>query len=124
MLLLRLILAIFFACCLQDAGADQEKWIKGFPIQREFESKPPAFEKIYVTRDVILSMQDGIYLKHSCGNLQKVRCLRHDCEGMYVLLIETQCPLCGACYSGKEPPEGMCCPMFEVQTRQNVWIKP
>jgi hypothetical protein len=116
----------FFCLCvcgLQDGFAIQEHWTKGFRNKREFEA-PPAFEKIYISRDQILCMQDGIYLKHACGNLEKVRALREDCDGLYVLLIETQCSLCGACYKGKEPPDGMCCPLYEIETRPYIWSKP
>lgn len=117
-----LLLLALFVCCIQDAAAIQDYWTKGFRNKREFDC-PPAFEKIYVTRNQIISMQDGIYLKHECGNLEKVRALREDCEGLYVLLIETQCPLCGVCYKGKTPPEEMGCPIFEMERLPNLWTK-
>lgn len=123
MIRLCIFLTTLFACCCQEGSAFQEFWTKGFRNKWEYES-PPAFEKIYVERNQILSMQDGLYLKHDCGSLVKIRALREDCEGPYVLLIETQCPLCGACYSGKEPPDGLCCPIYDVETRPYQWSKP
>lgn len=108
-----LLLSFFFSL---DCYAIQEHWVKGFPNKRSFET-PPAFEKVYVTREEIISLQDGIYLKKCCGQLEKVRALLEDCDGLYVLFVDTQCPLCGTCYKGKAPAEGMCCPIYENESR-------
>lgn len=100
----------------------QEHWTKGFRNTRTFDS-PPAFEKIYISLDQIVCMPDGIYYMHTCGNLEKTRAIMEDSDGLYVLLIETQCPLCGACYKGTAPPEGMGCPIYEIETRPYSWSK-
>lgn len=118
----RFLIFIFMVGGLQPAFALQEHWTKGFRNEREFES-PPAFEKIYISRDQVVGLPDGTYVRHSCGNLEKVRALLEDCDGLYVLLIETQCPLCGCCYKGKEPPEGMGCPIYQRESRPYVWTK-
>jgi hypothetical protein len=115
------IFTLLIGCC-GNIFALQEHWTKGFRNERHFDA-PPAFEKVYVSKEEIVSFPDGIYLKHACGNLEKVRALREDCEGLYVLLIETQCPLCGCCYKGKEPPEGMGCPIYLQEIRPYVWSK-
>lgn len=122
MVVYRLFVLALAVCSFHQGYAMQEHWTKGFRNEREFEA-PPAFEKIYVTREQIVCMQDGTYMRHACGNLEKVRALLEDCEGLYVLLIETQCPLCGVCYKGKAPPEGMGCPIYETETRPYVWSK-
>jgi hypothetical protein len=114
------ILIFFF----QEGFSDQEYWTKGFRNKREFESSPPAFEKIYVNPCQIVTFPDGIYLRHEDGQLEKVRSLSQDCGGSYVLLIKTQCPLCGRCYAGKDCPEGMGCPLYEVEVLPNLWGPP
>lgn len=118
----RFFLVLLFICLASDCFAIQEHWTKGFRNKREFES-PPAFEKVYVCRDQLISMQDGMYFKGKCGHLEKIRTLLEDCDGLYVLMIQAQCPLCGACYYGKEPPDGMGCPLYELEVRPYVWSK-
>ena len=87
---------------------------------REFES-PEAFEKIYVKGCSIVSMPDGTYYRHPCGQLEKIRTLSHDCKGMYFLRVYVQCPLCGCVYSGTSSGEGMSCPLYEQETFPGIW---
>lgn len=91
--------------------------------KRVFDS-PAAFEKIYVTQDEVVCTPDGIYLKHCDGSLEKVRSILSDCEGMYVLRILTQCPLCGQCYAGKGCPEDRSCPLYDKEIMPGLWGPP
>lgn len=85
---------------------------------------PEAFEKIYVNAGSVLSMPDGIYLKHENGEIEKVRMLSHDCQGAYVMRIHTVCPQCGRIYIGQTSPEGWNCLSHEIQIKPSIWIKP
>ena len=117
-------LILFISICVTaDSFAIVEHWTKGFRNKREFDS-PEAFEKIYVTREQIVCLVSGIYLKHPNGELEKVRSLSEDYEGMFVLRVKTQCPLCGRCYSGKCCPEGMNCPLYDKEILPNWWVAP
>lgn len=91
--------------------------------KRLFDS-PAAFEKIYVNREDVICTPEGIYLKHCDNSLEKVRALLNDCEGMYVLRIHTQCPLCGECYSGKACPEDKSCPLYDKEIFPGIWGSP
>lgn len=74
----------------------------------EFENHA-AFKKIYVDYRSILCQPQGIYYKHACGKLEKAYSLSHDCQGMYILCLYSQCSHCGRVYEGAEAPEGWSC---------------
>jgi hypothetical protein len=96
---------------------------RGFCCKREFE-QPQAFEKIYVDGSSILSMPTGIFLKHDDGELELVRSLLADCQGMYVMRIYTQCPSCGKCYANKNSTDGYDCPLYEREVFPGMWKTP
>src|SRR5262245_56918981 len=58
----------------------------------------PAFEKIYVTPHDILSTPEGTFYVNSSGVKEKIRALRSDWHGTYVIKYQQQCPICGRCY--------------------------
>lgn len=92
----------------------------GFSYKREF-VEPDAFEKVYVKGSDLLYTHAGIFLKHSCGSLEQVRSICHDCKGMYAVRIHTQCPLCGRVYSGRESPDGLNCPLYSHEVVPGIW---
>ncbi len=83
----------------------------------------PPFEKIYINPNCLVDMPDGLYYYHANGYAEKVRTLRHDCNGFYILRIEYQCPLCGRTYLDKEPDADHGCPLFMRQILPKIWIK-
>lgn len=91
--------------------------------EKEFVS-PEAFEKVYVDGSMILSMPQGTFLKYPDGSREKVRVLSHDCKGMYVLRIKTQCPHCGKIYTGRDCPEGWNCLKYEKEIMHHIWVAP
>ncbi|MBA2727709.1 MAG: hypothetical protein H0U49_06005 [Parachlamydiaceae bacterium] len=95
-----------------------------FAFKREFEDTPPAFEKFYVDNSQLLSTPFGTFIKHADGREEPVRALMNDCYGTYVMKVKTQCPLCGQCYSGKKPPEDMCCPLYDKEMFPGIWMSP
>jgi hypothetical protein len=97
--------------------------VKGFCCEREFE-QPEAFEKMYVQGSQILSMPAGTFLKLDNGDVEQVRALLADFQGMYVLRILTQCPLCGRCYRGKSSPDGYDCPLYDKEILPGLWTLP
>lgn len=100
-----------------------ENRVRGFCCEREFEH-PEAFEKIYVDGSKILSMPSGFFLKLDNGDIEPMRALLADGQGMYFLRINTQCPLCGQCYTGKSSPDGYDCPLYSKEIYPRIWSCP
>lgn len=96
---------------------------RAFCCEREFE-QPVAFEKIYVDGSHILSMPNGVFLKHDNGDLEAMRALLSDCQGMYMLRVYTQCSLCGRRYTGKAPADDYDCPLYDKEMLPKVWRSP
>lgn len=118
-----------FICCVAglvfaDLSADPTYWTKGFRNQKEFEHRPPAFVKIYVQRDQIVMTPLGPFYFNRAGSWEPIRSLSEDMDGLYVIKIQTQCPLCGRCYSGKKIPEDMGCPVWKQEVLPNFWTEP
>lgn len=74
-----------------------------------FHTFTKSFEKIYVTPAQVLSMPQGLFLKHANGRLERVYSLSEDYEGTFVLKIYSQCSHCGRVYHGTTAPEGWSC---------------
>lgn len=83
--------------------------------------REPPFEKIYVTHADLCTFCDGTYYYDEKGETHKVRTVLHDDQGMYILLIKYQCPLCGLCYDEKEPDGEHGCPIFKRRYTKYVW---
>lgn len=74
-----------------------------------FDTFPKPFEKIYVTPAQVLSMPQGLFLKHSNGQLERVYSISEDYQGTFVLKMYSQCSHCGRVYQGTVAPEGWNC---------------
>lgn len=81
----------------------------------------PAFEKIYVTPDQLCTFSDGVYYFDDEGNSSKVRATLHDLDGLYVLIVKHQCPLCGKAWSTAEPDDGYGCPIYQRRFHPRIW---
>src|SRR5215472_9174852 len=75
----------------------------------------PAFEKIYVNSSQIVTMPDGKYYFDDNGKSTKAKAVLCDEDGMYVILINYQCPLCGRTYANSVPDDEYGCPIFQRQ---------
>lgn len=84
------------------------------------QDKEPAFEKIYVKSSDLVTLPDGTYYYDETGKPIKIRALLHDVDGMYIILVTHQCPLCGKCYS-KEMDEEYDCPIYKLRISPRVW---
>lgn len=81
----------------------------------------PPFEKIYVCHEDVLTTHDGIYYKSPSGEQEKVRALRTDCYGTYIIKFKQICPLCERCYSTHAAQEGYSCPLSEKEILPYFW---
>lgn len=81
----------------------------------------PAFEKIYVQGCQLVTMPDGLYYFDDNGGSTKVKTVLFDEDGMYVIVINYQCPLCGRTYANKVPDDEYGCPIFMRQVHPKVW---
>lgn len=124
MWMFRSLILLILICLQQQSFGIQDHWMKELGTKKQFESSPPAFEKIYFKKNQLLSMPDGNYIKLPCGNLEKAQTIFQDDDGLYVLVIEHQCPLCGAIYKGANLPDDACCPLYEIEVKPHIWIKP
>jgi len=85
---------------------------------------PPPFEKIYVCPPEILSDPYGTYYKSSSGEYVPVRAVLRDDGGLYVIKITQKCSQCGRLYNSRYPPEGYCCPLWQIESAPNIWYTP
>lgn len=83
--------------------------------------KAPAFTKIYVQPNEILTTYSGSFYISPEGVYEPVRCIRQDCDGTFVILITHYCPSCGIAYKGKVPLEGYSCPLYQKQSFPHIW---
>lgn len=85
----------------------------------------PPFEKIYVTPSEILMTPEGTFYRSPLtGECDPIRAVRRDCNGLYVLKVWMQCPVCGNYCTGKKPPEGYECPLWEIEAFPHIWVDP
>jgi hypothetical protein len=85
-------------------------------------SEPP-FEKIYVQPYQLVSMPDGLYYYEDSKCPLKVNAVLQDEEGMYIIMVKYQCPLCGRSYRNKYPDDEHACPLFMKAVMPNIWSK-
>lgn len=83
----------------------------------------PAFEKIYVKQCQLCTFYDGTYYFDEEGNSTKVKAVLHDYDGMYIILVKHQCPLCGRCWEGDEPDDEHGCPIFQREVLPSLWSR-
>lgn len=81
----------------------------------------PPFEKIYIDPSQLVTMPDGVYYCDEVEGMLKARCVLTDCDGMFVIRVTHQCPLCGRCYEGKFLDEEYGCPIFQRHVHPRVW---
>lgn len=98
-------------------------WAAFFQTLQSQEGSPPPFEKIYVASTDIFTTPEGIYYINFMGVGEKVRALRSDCYGTYVIKFLCQCPLCERYYSESVPPEGYDCPLMKKEIVPGLWCK-
>lgn len=99
-----------------------------FPIfSQEWEPPPewhlPAFEKIYVTPYDILSTPQGTFYINSKGEKEKVRAVRSDWGGTYVIKYKQECPVCGRWYDDYTVQDGFDCPLSQTEVMPHIWHK-
>lgn len=80
-----------------------------------------AFEKVYVCPYNILSTPQGTFHVASNGTMERVRAVRSDWFGTYVLKFKKECPVCGRLYEGDEVEEGYDCPMTKTELLPHLW---
>lgn len=102
-IILRLVMGFLCVSQLVSAQACIKPWCY---------DQPDAFEKTYVCPEQLMNNCCGTFYLNEFNQWEKVRAVLKDCKGTYVLRIWTQCPYCGTCYRGKEPPEGMSCSLI------------
>ena len=68
-------------------------------------------------------MPDGLYYYDESGYAEKVKTLRHDYNGFYIVRVEYQCPLCGRVYGDGKPDDEHGCPLFMRQFLPEMWVK-
>lgn len=83
--------------------------------------KCEPFEKIYVKQCQLCTFCDGTYYYDDKGVPHKVDTVLHDDQGMYILLIKYQCPLCGLSWDDKFPDEEHGCPILKRRYHKYVW---
>ncbi len=88
---------------------------------RDLIPKEPAFEKIYICQNQLLTTPEGRYYVNPNGEQVKVRALLQDCEGTYIIVINHQCPLCGRCWEGAHSHDDYDCPIYQKEVVQNLW---
>lgn len=81
----------------------------------------PPFEKIYVEQSDLCTFCNGTYYYDPSGEPHKINALLYDEQGMYILLIKYQCPLCGLCYNEKNPGGECGCPILKRRYGKYVW---
>jgi hypothetical protein len=81
----------------------------------------PAFEKIYVSHDQLVTFADGVYYFAPDGTSVKARTVSFDEDGMFIITINHQCPLCGRCWSETTPDEEYDCPIFKRRVHPKIW---
>jgi|GEM_PF-5891955 len=84
-------------------------------------AREPAFEKIYVKQCDLCTFCDGTYYYDEAGEPHKVGTVLHDDQGMYVLLIKYQCPLCGLSWDDKTPDDEHGCPILKRRYHKYIW---
>lgn len=85
--------------------------------------KEPAFEKIYVKSWQLITMPDGLYYYDDEGGSCKIKTVLADYDGMYILVVRKQCPLCGRCSSGFETDsDEWDCPIPKPKIHPRVWV--
>ena len=82
----------------------------------------PAFQKIHVQPNELVSTPDGTYYIDENCQMTKVKTILGDEDGLYVILIRYQCPLCGRTYSEKEPDDEYGCPIFKRRVNSKIWL--
>jgi len=83
--------------------------------------REPPFEKIYVRSDQICTFPEGVYYFDDYGNSTKVKGICADYDGLYVILVKYECPLCGRAWDESEPDYDFCCPIFHKRYNNNIW---
>lgn len=87
------------------------------------EWRPPAFEKIYVGPYDIRTTPEGIFHITASGTMEKIRALRSDWYGTYVLKFKQECPVCGRYYDDNTIEEGYDCPLSKIEVLPHFWCK-
>lgn len=93
-----------------------------FPLFSQ-ECRPPPFEKIYVGPYDIRSTPEGIFHVTSIGTLEKIRALRSDCYGTYIIKFKQECPVCGRYYDDYKVEDGYDCPLSQTEIFPHLWSK-
>ncbi len=83
--------------------------------------REPAFEKIYVTHDQLVTFADGVYYYAPDGTSCKAHTVSFEEDGMFIITIKHQCPLCGRCWSETTPDEEWGCPIFKRRVHPKIW---
>ncbi len=109
----------FLLMVLPTMGFSQACKLSG-RCQRPIE---PAFEKLYVCQSQLVYLPDGLYYCNQEGKLNKVRTLLHDCDGMYIIIIRHQCPLCGRSWEFPPDENEFGCPIYQKEVLPDIWSK-
>lgn len=81
------------------------------------------FEKIYISCNQLINMPDGLYYYDQYGHQTKVKTVLGDEDGMYILVVNYECPLCGRKHSNSTPDEGYGCPIFMKEVLPKLWCR-
>lgn len=87
------------------------------------ECSPPPFEKIYVGPHDILCTPQGTYHITAEGTREKVRAVRSDWYGTYILKFKQECPICGRFYDDNTVEDGYDCPLSQTEVIPHLWCK-
>jgi hypothetical protein len=87
------------------------------------EWRPPPFEKVYVTPYEIMSTPEGTFHITSSGTMEKIRDVRSDWYGTYILKFKQECPVCGRYYDDNTVKEGYDCPLSQTEVIPHLWCK-
>lgn len=93
-----------------------------FPLLSQ-ECRLSPFEKIYVGPYDILSTPQGIFHVTRYGNLEKVRTIRFDSNGTYIIKFKQECPVCGRFYDDYKVEDGYDCPLSQTEILPHLWSK-
>ncbi|MBA3815143.1 MAG: hypothetical protein H0X29_01210 [Parachlamydiaceae bacterium] len=93
------------------------------PLFSQEELDPPCFEKIYVTPYEIRCTPEGSFHVTSTGKLEKVRAIRSDWYGTYIVKFKQHCPICYRCYDDHKAAEGYDCPLSKTEVFPHIWCK-
>jgi hypothetical protein len=112
-------LKTFILACLSFVGLAYGQGMVLPPIYKQ--CPEPAFEKIYIESCQLVMMPDGLYYFDDEGGSTRVKTVLSDYDGMYILKVKHQCPLCGRCFESSLREEEFGCPIFQRQVHPRIW---